>query len=331
MKNDATLKRISDLLHISISTVSRALKDHPDISSTTKKKVLELARIMEYEPNVNAINLRSSHSKMFGIIVPEISNYFYHSFIGAIEEESRKNGYSLIILQSGEDPAIENENLRICRQNRVAGVFAAITSKTSDLHSFEKMNELQIPLVFFDKVPISDSYNKVCLADSSAGRIAAETLLLKRRKNILAIFGNIQLSITKRRLDAFTEAFNKATSGAQLTIEHAHTPDEAMSQTLARFKKTTKPDAIFCMSDEILTGVMKATQELQVNIPADLSIIAVSNGFIPTLYHPIITYVETSGYKLGKLAYTRMLTCISGNSATEELQLESTLVEGGSI
>jgi len=331
MKNNATLKRISDLLHISISTVSRALKDHPDISAATKKKVLELAKIIEYEPNANAINLRTSNSRTFGVIIPEISNFFYHSFIAAIEEESRKKGYSLIILQSGEDPSIENDNLRICRQNRVAGVFVSITSQTSDLHSFDKMSELHIPLVFFDKVPSENSYNKVCLADSSAGKIAAETLIARKRKNILAIFGNIQLSITSRRLEAFNNTFSNNKAKTQLIIEHAHSAEQAREKVQYHFSSTNKPDAIFCMSDEILTGVMKAVQELHLDIPSDLSIIAISNGFIPTLYHPAITYVETSGYKLGKLAYSRMLTCLGGNAAKEELQLESTLVKGGSI
>ncbi len=94
MRNNATLKKISDHLNVSISTVSRALKDHPDVSPDTKKRVRELADLLDYEPNAFAVNLRKKHSNIFGVIVPEIGNFFYHSFIQAIEEEARRIGYT---------------------------------------------------------------------------------------------------------------------------------------------------------------------------------------------------------------------------------------------
>ena len=100
---------------------------------------------------------------------------------------------------------------------------------------------------------------------------------------------------------------------------------------ILNFSKGKKFDAIFCMSDEILTGVMKAIQQLKLTIPKDVSIIAISNGFIPSLYHPEISYVETSGYKLGKLAYTRMMACLAGSSFLQELTVESIYIEGGSL
>src|SRR5487761_2403022 len=106
MKNITTLKKISQSLNLSISTVSRALKNHPDISQHTKNKVIELANTLEYEPNTYAIQLRTNNSKAFGLIVPTISNYFYDSFIGAVEEECRRIGYSVLILQSGDDAAV---------------------------------------------------------------------------------------------------------------------------------------------------------------------------------------------------------------------------------
>jgi len=113
MNTKATLKNIANILGISISTVSRALKDHPDISQETKKKVRELADLMDYEPNAFAVYLRTNESKVIGMIVPEISNYFYHSFVAAVEQEARKKGYSLIILQSANDAALEEANLMI--------------------------------------------------------------------------------------------------------------------------------------------------------------------------------------------------------------------------
>src|SRR5579885_2335004 len=180
-----TLKKISQVLDLSISTVSRALKNHPDISERTKQKVLELANRLEYEPNAYAIHLRTNNSKIFGLIVPNVSYYFYDTFIAAVEEECRKNGYSLMILQSGDDVETESNNLKICRQNRVTGVFVCLTPNTTDLKPFLKFDEVDIPLIFFDKVPEYEACNKVCIADAQSAKIAADAILAKGKKKVL--------------------------------------------------------------------------------------------------------------------------------------------------
>ena len=329
MSNNTTLKKISQILDISISTVSRALKNHPDISEKTKRKVTELADALEYEPNAYAINLRTNNSKIFGVIVPDISYYFYNTFISSVEEEARKNNYSLLILQSGNDIETENANIKICRQNRVSGVFACITTNTTDLEIYNKLKEAGIPLIFFDKVPANNTFPKVCIADADAARMAAEVIIQKKKKNVLAFFGSNTLSITQKRLIAFNKEF-ETHSTIKVEILHAHSFNEAYEKSIDYLQKN-KPDTIFCMSDEILIGVMKTLQELHLSIPTDVAVIALSNGFMPTLYHPQITYIETSGYNLGKLAFENMMQCIAGNNVAEELTIPSKLVKGGSI
>lgn len=324
--NNTTLKEISTLLDLSISTVSRALKNHPDISEKTKQRVTELANTLDYEPNANAIQLRTSKSKIFGLVVPSISNFFYHSFISAVEEESRRNNYSLMILQSGDDPAIEITNLKLCRQNRISGLFACISTQTSNVEAYLKLKELDIPVIFFDKVPEINNCNKVCVADEASATMAAITILEKRRKKVLAIFGNGQLLITRKRLAAFTKTIDHK---IKLLLHHASNSDEAEALTLQCLPQ--KPDTIFCMSDEILSGAMKAIQRKSLKIPEDIAVIAISNGFIPKLYFPEITYVETSGYKLGKLAFSSMMACLGGSTFIQELTTESILVDGGSM
>lgn len=316
---------------MSISTVSRALKDHPDISDKTKKKVLELAATLEYEPNANAINLRTNNNRIFGLIVPNVSYYFYDTFISSVEEECRKNGYSLIILQSWDDPETELNNLKLCRQSRVTGVFVCISPTTTEMNPFLKLEELDIPLIFFDKVPDFELCNKVCLADKQAAKIAADLIIKKQRKKVLGLFGNLQMSITKKRLDAFTDAFDPNISRTVFVKDFALSSEEAYEKTMSYLSSGDRPDTIFCMSDEILTGVMKAIQRLQLKIPADIAVIAISNGIIPKIYYPEITYAETSGFKLGKLAFTRMMACLSGSTFVQELTVESMLMEGGSL
>lgn len=324
--NNTTLKKISTLLGLSISTVSRALKDHPDISAKTKQRVTELADTLDYEPNANAIQLRTSKSNIFGLVVPTIANYFYHSFISSVEEESRRNNYSLLILQSGDDPFVEIANLKLCRQNRISGLFACLSTQTTHIEAYLKLKELDIPVIFFDKVPDTGNCNKVCVADEASATMAANTILEKKKKKVLALFGNNNLLITRKRLAAFTKTIDNKTD---LLIYHANNTEEAEALTLAALSQ--KPDTVFCMSDEILTGAMKAVQRAALKIPADISVIAISNGFIPKLYYPEITYVETSGYKLGKLAFSSMMACIAGSTFIQELTTESILVEGGSV
>ena len=325
-----TLKRISEVLGLSISTVSRALKDHPDISANTKKRVNELASTLEYEPNINAISLRSKKNNVFGLIVPTISGFFYDSFINAVEQECRDNAYSLMILQSGNDAEIEKNSLRFCRQNRVAGLFVCLSTQTTTLDAFDKFKEADIPLVFFDKVPEGNQYNKVCIADEHAAKLAAELLLRKGKQNILSIFGNENLSITRTRFKAFQKIISLQKEATTFN-EYCSSYEEAKKTTKQYFSKKIKPDAVFCMSDEILIGVMKCLNELKINIPEDVSVITLSDGFLPKLYTPEITYIETSGYKLGKLAFTKMMDCLNGNTEAEELFISSPLVKGGSI
>lgn len=324
--NNATLKKLSEMLGISISTVSRALKDHPDISDKTKLRVRELADALDYEPNTNAIHLRTSKNNLFGLIVPSVSNFFYDSFISAVEEECRKSGYTLLILQSGDDSTSEQESIKLCRQNRVAGVFACLTSGTKDIDQYRKLKNTGVPVIFFDKVPDSNEEVKVCMADAASAIIAANTIIEKKKKKLLALFGNTGLSITKKREKAFLEITG---SNIPATVYHVNNSEEAKQATVEGLKQ--QPDTVFCMSDEILTGAMKAILEAGLSVPRDIAVIAISNGFIPKLYHPDITYVETSGYKLGKLAFTTMMENIAGDDSAKELIVESLLVSGGSI
>lgn len=323
---NTTLKKISEMLGLSISTISRALKNHPDISEKTKQRVNELATALDYEPNTNAIQLRTSKSNLFGLIVPTVSNFFYDSFIASVEEESRKNNYSLMILQSGDDPGIEMQNLKLCRQNRVSGVFTCLSSQTINIDSFTKFKDLEIPVIFFDLVPDVQGINKVCVADVLSATIAANTINTKNKKKVFAIFGKPNLSITKKRLEAFKNTIDK-----KIVITYLHANNTPQAEQFATEAIKQNADTIFCMSDEILVGVMKAIQKAQLKIPDDIAVIAISNGFIPKLYYPEITYVETSGYKLGKLAFSSMMACMAGSAFMQELTIESMLVEGGSM
>jgi LacI family transcriptional regulator len=330
MGQTATLKKISVQLNMSISTVSRALKNHPDISENTKRKVKELAALMEYEPNSYAVNLRTNKSKVFGLIVPHISNMFYDSFIAAAEKDARKSGYTLMILQSADDPLQEAENLKLCKHYRVDGILISVAPDSYSTDLFIKYRESGIPIVFFDKVPESGNFDTVCMADEEAATMAAHTILTYKKKKILALFGNPDLSITKKRKDAFLKILDKE-KALKIEVQYCANSEAAKKITTQAINKAVKPDHIFCMSDEILIGAMQSIKVTNLKIPADISVLAISNGFIPGLFTPEISYIETSGYELGKLAIKRMLENMEGNTSAKSIMLPSRLVEGNSL
>lgn len=327
----STLKKLSEALGISISTVSRALKDHPDISAATKLKVKELAAAMEYEPNSYAVQLRTRQSNVLGLLVPSIDNFFYDSFIAAVEDEARKFGYSVMIMQSRDSVEIETANLNIFRKNMAMGVFATVSIATEDMAPFHKLEDMKIPVVFFDRVPEEKGFYTVCLSDADAARLAAEAIIEKKKQNVLALFGHPHLSISRVRSKTFVDTFKQQLPSATVTIDFPEQPEPSKEIALRALQSTNPPDVIFCMGDLILIGVMRAIHELNLKVPEDVAVISISNGFIPTMYNPVITYVETSGYKLGKLSFSQMLGRLKGEEVSENVCVESILVKGGSL
>ncbi|MEP6711105.1 MAG: LacI family DNA-binding transcriptional regulator [Ferruginibacter sp.] len=331
MQKASTLKQLSKILDISVSTVSRALKNHPDISEQTKKKVRELAETLEYEPNRHAVFLRNNTSNVLGIVVPLINNFFYESFTGAVEEEARAAGYTVLIVQSGESKETELANLKLLKNNSIAGVFVSITTETEDITPFLKLQDKNIPVIFFDRVPVFEACNKICLADRRAATIAADALIVKQKKSVLALFGHPKLTISIKRFETFNEVFKTRSPTAKVNNQFPLNIADAKEMTMLALESKAPPDALFCMGDMILIGAMQAVHEKRLRIPQDISVISISNGLIPTLYDPKITFVETSGYKLGKLAFKRMIECLGGSTFMQELTVESILVEGGSL
>jgi len=326
-----TIHVLSKLLNISPSTVSRALNDHVNIAPATKARVLEAAKKLNYEPNLFAVGLRQNNSREIAIIAPSLSGFFYDSFISAAEAEAKKLGYSLVILLSGDDPEIERQNLKTCKQRRVSGVMLCVTSKTIQEEYLQNFSEYDIPILFFDKVLEMLGATKACVDDERAAILVAESLLKHNKKKILSIFGDIRFSISQKRLSAYQQVFAYAGESQSIVIEHAQSASESCDLVLAGLSRNTKPDAIFCMSDEILTGAMKAIQILGLKIPNDVGVIAISNGFFPKLYHPEITYAETSGYGLGVLALKGLIGLINKTDSSRTYIQESKLIEGHSL
>jgi LacI family transcriptional regulator len=264
--------------------------------------------------------------------VPFLQNLFYEYFISSLDEEVRKEGLSLLILQSGESIDAEMRNLLIMKKNRVDLLLVSITENTKNLDPFMKLSGVGIPIVFFDRVPHIENCEKIRFADSEAGTIAAKRLIKSRKKNILCLYtDSLNLSNMNKRVRAFRETFAKLSPDSRLDFYFHSSLKKGEQKTTRVLRSKFPPDAIFCIGDNSLISAMKAIQRKGIAVPGDIGVIAISNGFIPTLYNPAVTFIETNGHKLGKLAYKRLREILAGETTTTELISKALLIEGGSI
>ncbi|MCH2083394.1 MAG: LacI family transcriptional regulator [Saprospiraceae bacterium] len=298
-----TIKDIARLLDVNPSTVSRALKNHPDISEPTRLHIQKVAQELGYTPNYQAIGLRNQKSKLLGLIIPEMNMFFFPSIIRAIEETIRQKGYNLIVLHSNNRLASEIENVKICQKFGVEGVMASLTADTQHLNHFQDLEKQGIPVVFFDRVLEHPTSPVVMIDDIATVQIAIDHLAESGRKSICGFFGNEKLTISKKRFEGFKQALAKYNMELpDHFIRFANNAAQAKAAMIAILDYDEKPDAIFSMSDELLVGIMQAVQKREVKIPEELGIVSISNGDFPNFFKPSITYIEHSAAKVGSAA-----------------------------
>ena len=300
-----TIKDIAHVLNINPSTVSRALKNHPDIGAKLKEKIKVVAEELGYTPNQYAVSLRHGKSFTIGLIIPEISMYFFPSLIKSIENIVHQKDYHLMVLHSNDDVEREKENAKICVNVGVDGLLVSLTKETTDLKHFNRLVDNGVPIVYFDKsTETKDTFNVVIFGEKAAYD-GVQYLLSKPKsaKKIFGIFGDKRLSITKDRLRGFEKALKEnKIKPLDNMIGYANNPDEAAGIFKAVYTSKNKPDAIFVMSDELLAGVALVVKELKINIPEDLKVITLSDGFFPKFLAFNLPFIHTSGYQLGVAA-----------------------------
>ena len=167
-----TLKQIAEYLGISIATVSKALKDYPDVSQKTKDLVKAEAERLNYQPNSFAVNLRTQESKTVGLIIPEVVHFFFSNIVQAIIAQATKKGYLVIILQSDDNPDMEKKQIDLLISKRVDGIMISLANNTVDISHLQKVMNLGIPLVMFDKISKLIPCSKILIDDRKAAYIA---------------------------------------------------------------------------------------------------------------------------------------------------------------
>jgi LacI family transcriptional regulator len=206
MKHQVTIKDIAEKLGISPSTVSRSLKDHPDISIKTRNAVKELAKLLGYKPNLIALNLKNSRTNTIGLLVPEIEHHFFSTIINGIEEVAYQNNYNVLIVQSNESYLREVLNTQTLLGNRVDGMLASFSKETKDFSHFQQIIDNEIPLVFYDRA-VDSLHADLVVVDDYSGAYDAVNHLIKEGCRRIAFYSAPQhLLLGKDRFQGYIDA-----------------------------------------------------------------------------------------------------------------------------
>jgi len=328
-----TLKHIAQQLGMSMSTVSRSLADHPDISSETKERVREVAQAMSYIPNYRARYLRAKHSRLIALIVPEMNMFFVPSMIAGINRVVQANDYSLIVFQSDNSIVQERRLAEYCTHLSADGVLLVLSSETADLQHLDILHEFDIPVILLDKTIDTAKYTTITIDDEEAGREAAEYLLQRGHTRIVGVFGDQRQRISTMRLKGFRRAHSeRGLPLAETQILRVTLMSELDEQLTRAF--TAHPDlsAIFAMTDELLVHTHYLLARRGTRVPEDVSLISISDGQAPTFLYPNVTHLRHSGMEVGERTAHILIGMIEHNSdAMMDVRIRTTLVELGSV
>lgn len=301
--NQITIKDIARILGISPSTVSRALKDHPDINSETKKAVNELAGKLKYQPNAVALSLKNSRSNTIGIIIPEIVHYFFSSVISGIEDVASQKGYTVIICQSNESFAREVANAKALLSHRVDGILISISKETQSYDHFTNLQEGGIPLVFFDRIAPGINADLVINDDVEAAYRATRHLIESGCKRIAHFAAPQNLLIGQHRLQGYLDAHKEAGLPIdQSLIIEVDTFEKARNAVGRMLDTGIVFDGIFAVNDMTAIGAMQTVQKRGINVPEQVAIVGFSDGYLSGITDPHLSSVDQHGYEMGTMS-----------------------------
>ena len=328
MEKNLTLKDLAQKLGLSISTVSRALQNNPRINKETRLRVKNLAKELGYYPDVLAKSLKNKKTYTIGVIVPEISHFFFSSVIDGIEEETNNDGYTILVTKSNEDMKREIINTESLISNRVAGVIASITQSTNNGLHFNQIIKRGIPLVLFDRVIDDLDVPKVVGNDYEKIYEIVTHLINSGYQHIGYLGGPLKLNISKNRFDGYTKALLdndiELMDGLILNVNLNEESGFEGAKTLIR--QFPKVDAICCVNDPVALGVYKYLNKVGIKIPDKIGVTGFSNNPSSEIINPPMTTVDQQGYEMGRKAAEILLQKIN-NESSDSLN-QTHIIEG---
>lgn len=312
---------LAETLGVSVSTVSKALKDSPEISSDTIARVKEVATQLNYKPNRLALGLKNRKTRTIGVIIPDILNHFFAKVLNGIELESAKRGYNIITCISNESYEKEKESLEILANGSVDGYIMSIAEETQKMgeikHLTQTMDE-NLPIVMFDRVANNVPCDKVVIDDFGAALNATTVLIEQGCKNIVLINTLEELSVGKLRILGYSNALEKNESYlAKPHVINLENKREDLESEIQKILKENKSiDALLCIDNVTGTIAIGVAQRLGIKIPQDLSIIGFTADNMVHLTSPKLSTVSQYGEEIGMESVNLLIERIENNDKT---------------
>lgn len=309
-KNESTIVDIAKALNLSVATVSRALNNHPKISAVTKQKVKEQADALEYRRNTLASGLRGSRTNNIGLIIPRVSMYFHAAAITAIQNMLYRHGFNLIIGQSNDSYEMEKQLASAMFSARVDGLMVANTLYTADYSHFDVFTRNDIPLVFYDRVPIDFYPAQVIRGDDYRGALLATSHLARAGcKTIAHISGPLTCNLYKDRYAGYVDALkqHRLPYKKDWVFFTELTPEKGQEIARQLLAGPDRPQGVFAANDTTAIAVLEHARELQIAVPEQLKIVGYSNDPRAAIVTPGITTVEQFPEQVGEKAVEALL------------------------
>ncbi|WP_053990894.1 LacI family DNA-binding transcriptional regulator [Mangrovimonas sp. TPBH4] len=326
-----TLKDLAKILNVSVSTVSKALNDNPEISVETRTKIKELAESYRYVPNNIAQSLKSKSTKTIGVVIPAILLEFFCKVLYGIEKEATARGYKIIICLSNELQQKESESIDTFINGSVDGIILSLaeeTQKTKNYSHFYKSMNYHLPMVMFDRVSDEIQCDKVTVDDFHGAHKATKFLYETGCRNIVFVNPIPTISVGQERESGYLEALEELQiSPMILNVENYSTIERELSE----FLSTNKVDAILAADEYSAVLALNVARLNGYKIPDEISVIGFTNGLMAEHSIPSLTVVSQHAEQIGRESVKALLDRIQGQTTeTAHHVVETTIIHRNS-
>lgn len=325
-----TLVDIAKKFNVSTVTVSKALRDHPDISDKTKKLIKQAAQEMGYSPNLVARNLSSRKSNTIGLVVPKIAHYFFGSIIEHIYNIAFEYNYEILLMVSQENADLEKKQIQTLLSMKVDGIIISISQETKEYRIFDVVKGRGVPLVFLDRTPDIKNVNTVTVDDYGGAYKAVDYAIKLGYKKIGHFAGSSNINIGRLRCNGFYDAMkdNNLDVNSEWIIEDGFDEISGYNSFMKLYDADNLPDFIFTVTYPVALGIYKAAYETGINIPYDVDLICFGNAQMQKLLSPALSCVDQPTDLLAEQSMDLLLKNINNNDirTTERKLIDTNLI-----
>jgi len=329
MKAKATLKQIAKELNVSVSTVSKALNDSPEISEQTKTRIKEYAKLKNYKPNVIGLNLKNRKTKTIGVIIPNILNSFFAKVFTGIEKKKKKKGYNVITCISNESLEKEISTLEMLSNGTIDGFILSVSEEAQKLHEFNHFKEIindGTPIVMFDRIVDEVECDKVVVDDFDSAINATQHLINIGCKNI-ALFSSVDnLSVGKLRAEGYLKALQNNNIKINENLILRTDSEDDLKDKIEYLFDNYKIDGIFALDENDSVASLRIGIKKGYKIPENLSIIGFADGILASRrLSPSLSTVSQHGPEIGEAAAKLLIKRLE--SKEENLPYETVVIK----